>query len=211
MGKESLSVKETIEMMKHVASVIIESEPILTDADRNLGDGDHGLGMERGMNAVIDKLSDSEADEVSDVFKMTGMAMMSSMGGASGALFGTLFRNGGKALEGEEKFDSKGLNSFLKAANDGVKSRGGAVPGDKTMIDALEPASIRAGEVSQMSLCESIKMVALSANEGKNNSKEMVATMGRAKTLGEKSVGHPDAGACSVAIIIQAMSDFINT
>ena len=211
MGKESLDVKEAIEMMKHVASVIIESEPILTDADRNLGDGDHGLGMERGMNAVINKLSESEADEVSDVFKMTGMAMMSSMGGASGALFGTLFRNGGKALEGEEKFDSKGLHSFLEAANDGVKSRGGAIPGDKTMIDALEPASIRAGEVSEMPLCESIKIVALSANEGKNNSKEMIATMGRAKTLGEKSVGHPDAGACSVAIIIQAMSDFINT
>ena len=75
------------------------------------------------MNAVINKLSESEADEVSDVFKMTGMAMMSSMGGASGALFGTLFRNGGKALEGEEKFDSKGLHSFLEAANDGVKSR----------------------------------------------------------------------------------------
>jgi len=211
MGKEPLGVKETIEMMKHVASVIIESEPILTDADRNLGDGDHGLGMERGMNAVINKLSESEADEVSDVFKMTGMAMMSSMGGASGALFGTLFRNGGKALESEEKFDSKGLHAFLEAANDGVKSRGGAVPGDKTMIDALEPASIRAGEVCELPLCESIKMVALSANEGKNNSKEMVATMGRAKTLGEKSVGHPDAGACSVAIIIQAMSDFINT
>ena len=211
MGKESLEVKEAIEMMQHVASVIIASEPILTDADRNLGDGDHGLGMERGMNAVINKLAESEADEVSDVFKMTGMAMMSSMGGASGALFGTLFRNGGKALEGEEKFDSKGLHSFLESANDGVKSRGGAVPGDKTMIDALEPASIRAGEVSEMPLCESIKMVALSANEGKNNSKEMIATMGRAKTLGEKSVGHPDAGACSVAIIIQAMSDFINT
>ena len=211
MARESLNLSETIEMMKRVASTVIEAEPLLTDADRNLGDGDHGLGMERGMNAVIEKLDESEPNDVSDVFKLSGMAMMSSMGGASGALFGTLFRNGGKALAGRGQFDSEGLNLFLKAANDGVKARGGAVPGDKTMIDALEPASNRAEELSKSPLCEAINMVAQSANEGKNNSKDMVATMGRAKTLGEKSLGHPDAGACSVAIIIQAMSDFINT
>ena len=101
MGKENLNLNETVEMVKLVASSIIESEPLLTDADRNLGDGDHGLGMERGMNAVLDKISDSTFENISDVFKATGMAMMSSMGGASGALFGTLFRNGGKALEGK--------------------------------------------------------------------------------------------------------------
>ena len=211
MPRESLNLSETIEMMKRIASSIIEAEPLLTDADRNLGDGDHGLGMERGMNAVIEKLETSEPNDVSEVFKLSGMAMMSSMGGASGALFGTLFRNGGKALDGRANFDSEGLNLFLNAANDGVKARGGAAPGDKTMIDALEPASNRAEELSKSPLCEAIKMVALSANEGKDNSKDMVATMGRAKTLGEKSLGHPDAGACSVAIIIQAMSDFINT
>ena len=110
MGKENLDLSDTIEMIKQVALSIIDSEPLLTDADRNLGDGDHGLGMERGMKAVIEKIESSSFNQISDVFKATGMAMMSSMGGASGALFGTLFRNGGKVLDGVETLNSEGLS-----------------------------------------------------------------------------------------------------
>ena len=210
MGKENLDLSDTIEMIKQVALSIIDSEPLLTDADRNLGDGDHGLGMERGMKAVIEKIESSSFNQISDVFKATGMAMMSSMGGASGALFGTLFRNGGKVLDGAETLNSEGLKSFLKAANEGVKSRGGASTGDKTMIDALEPAAQEASENVSLPLFELIKLVAQAAECGKDKSKDMIATMGRAKTLGERSLGHPDAGACSVAIILKSMSEFIN-
>ena len=210
MGKENLDLIDTIEMIKQVALSIIDSEPLLTDADRNLGDGDHGLGMERGMKAVIEKIESSSFNQISDVFKATGMAMMSSMGGASGALFGTLFRNGGKVLDGAETLNSEGLKSFLIAANEGVKSRGGASPGDKTMIDALEPAAQEASENISLPLFELIKLVAQAAERGKEESKDMIATMGRAKTLGERSLGHPDAGACSVAIILKSMSEFIN-
>ena len=210
MGKENLDLSDTIEMVKQVALSIIDSEPLLTDADRNLGDGDHGLGMERGMKAVIEKIESSSFNQISDVFKSAGMAMMSSMGGASGALFGTLFRNGGKALDGEETLNSDGLKSFLNAANEGVKSRGGASPGDKTMIDALEPAAQEASENISLPLHELISLVSQAADRGKEESKEMIATMGRAKTLGERSLGHPDAGACSVAIILKSMSEFIN-
>ena len=210
MGKENLDLIDTIEMVKQIASSIIDSEPLLTDADRNLGDGDHGLGMERGMKAVIEKIESSSFNQISDVFKSAGMAMMSSMGGASGALFGTLFRNGGKALDGEETLNSEGLKSFLNAANEGVKSRGGASPGDKTMIDALEPAAQEASENISLPLYELISLVSQAADRGKEESKEMIATMGRAKTLGERSLGHPDAGACSVAIILKSMSEFIN-
>ena len=210
MGKENLDLSDTIEMIKQVALSIIDSEPLLTDADRNLGDGDHGLGMERGMKAVIEKIESSSFNQISDVFKATGMAMMSSMGGASGALFGTLFRNGGKVLDGAETLTSEGLKSFLNAANEGVKSRGGASPGDKTMIDALEPAAQEASENISLPLFEVIKLVAQAAERGKEESKDMIATMGRAKTLGERSLGHPDAGACSVAIILKSMSEFIN-
>ena len=210
MGKENLDLSDTIEMIKQVALSIIDSEPLLTDADRNLGDGDHGLGMERGMKAVIEKIESSTFDQISDVFKATGMAMMSSMGGASGALFGTLFRNGGKALDEAENLNSEGLKIFLNAANEGVKSRGGASPGDKTMIDALEPAAQEASENVSLPLFELIKLVAQAAECGKDKSKDMIATMGRAKTLGERSLGHPDAGACSVAIILKSMSEFIN-
>ena len=210
MGKENLDLSDTIEMVKQVALSIIDSEPLLTDADRNLGDGDHGLGMERGMKAVIEKIESSSFNQISDVFKSAGMAMMSSMGGASGALFGTLFRNGGKALDGEESLNSEGLKSFLNAANEGVKSRGGASPGDKTMIDALEPAAQEASENISLPLYELISLVSQAADRGKEESKDMIATMGRAKTLGERSLGHPDAGACSVAIILKSMSEFIN-
>ena len=210
MGKENLDLSDTIEMVKQVALSIIDSEPLLTDADRNLGDGDHGLGMERGMKAVIEKIESSSFNQISDVFKSAGMAMMSSMGGASGALFGTLFRNGGKALDGEETLNSDGLKSFLNAANEGVKSRGGASPGDKTMIDALEPAAREASENISLPLYELISLVSQAADRGKEESKDMIATMGRAKTLGERSLGHPDAGACSVAIILKSMSEFIN-
>ena len=210
MGKENLDLSDTIEMVKQVAISIIDSEPLLTDADRNLGDGDHGLGMERGMKAVIEKIESSSFNQISDVFKSAGMAMMSSMGGASGALFGTLFRNGGKALDGEETLNSEGLKSFLNAANEGVKSRGGASPGDKTMIDALEPAAQKASENISLPLYELISLVSQAADKGKEESKDMIATMGRAKTLGERSLGHPDAGACSVAIILKSMSEFIN-
>tara|TARA_B100000575_G_scaffold67229_1_gene51931 strand:- start:532 stop:1167 length:636 start_codon:yes stop_codon:yes gene_type:complete len=210
MGKENLDLIDTIEMVKQIASSIIDSEPLLTDADRNLGDGDHGLGMERGMKAVIEKIESSSFNQISDVFKSAGMAMMSSMGGASGALFGTLFRNGGKALDGEENLNSEGLKSFLNAANEGVKSRGGASPGDKTMIDALEPAAQEASENISLPLYELISLVSQAADRGKEESKDMIATMGRAKTLGERSLGHPDAGACSVAIILKSMSEFIN-
>lgn len=210
MGKENLDLSDTIEMVKQVAISIIDSEPLLTDADRNLGDGDHGLGMERGMKAVIEKIESSSFNQISDVFKSAGMAMMSSMGGASGALFGTLFRNGGKALDGKETLNSEGLKSFLNAANEGVKSRGGASPGDKTMIDALEPAAQKASENISLPLYELISLVSQAADRGKEESKDMIATMGRAKTLGERSLGHPDAGACSVAIILKSMSEFIN-
>ena len=210
MGKENLDLSDTIEMVKQVALSIIDSEPLLTDADRNLGDGDHGLGMERGMKAVIEKIESSSFNQISDVFKSAGMAMMSSMGGASGALFGTLFRNGGKALDGKETLNSEGLKSFLNAANEGVKSRGGASPGDKTMIDALEPAAKEASENISLPLYELISLVSQAADRGKEESKDMIATMGRAKTLGERSLGHPDAGACSVAIILKSMSEFIN-
>jgi dihydroxyacetone kinase-like protein len=194
-------------MLQLVADRIIENEPMLSEADRNLGDGDHGLGMKRGMEAVKEKLA-AGVDSVEKAFSATGMAMMSSMGGASGAIFGTLWRNGGKALAGKESFDAAGLADLLKAGLEGVISRGGAKPGDKTMIDALHPAAEKAQSVTNLPLHEALVAVSAAAEAGKEASRAMIATMGRAKTLGEGSIGFPDAGACSVAVIFKAMADF---
>jgi dihydroxyacetone kinase-like protein len=195
-------------MLLKVADAIIAAEPMLSQADRDLGDGDHGLGMARGMEAVKDQLEKLDPGTVEQVFVTTGTAMMSSMGGASGALFGTLFRAGGKALAGRPALDSEGLAVFLQAALDGVMKRGGAKPGDKTMIDALAPAAEEAGKVIGKPLTEALAAVATAAEAGKDASKAMVAQFGRAKTLGDACIGFPDAGACSITIILATMRDF---
>jgi len=196
-------------MLLAVSDQVISSEPYLSEADRNLGDGDHGLGMQRGFTAVKEKLAGTNpADGIDKLFGAAGMAMMSSMGGASGALFGTLFRDGGKALAGRTELDAAGFADFLRAACDGVSGRGKAKPGDKTMVDALQPAAEKAVEVAALPLSDAMNATAAAAEAGRDASKAMVATIGRAKTLGGASIGHPDPGACSVAIILRTMSDY---
>ena len=208
MGKGTLSINETRDMMLAVADAIIKAEPILTDADRALGDGDHGVGMERGMNAIKEALELQEFESVGKVFMAVGMAMMSSMGGASGAVFGTLFRSGGKAIKDAEVLDAAGITAMFKEGTEGVMTRGGAKPGDKTMVDALLPAAEAGAAAGAVTVYEALVAIADGAEAGKEASKDMIATMGRAKTLGEKSLGKADAGAVSVAIIAATMRDF---
>jgi dihydroxyacetone kinase-like protein len=196
-------------MMLKVADAIIAAEPMLSQADRDLGDGDHGLGMKRGMEAVKTQLETQEPSTVEQVFVTVGTAMMTSMGGASGALFGTLFRAGGKALATAGTFDPPDIPLFLDAAVEGIMKRGGAKPGDKTMLDALVPAAARAKEVSQLPLPEALAAIAEAAESGKEASKAMIAQFGRAKTLGEACLGFPDAGACSVVVILRTMAEFV--
>jgi phosphoenolpyruvate---glycerone phosphotransferase subunit DhaL len=209
MPKTTLTNEQVKEMLLNVAERIIAAEPELSQADRDLGDGDHGLGMARGFTAVREKLNAGPAEGIDKVFSSAGMAMISSMGGASGAIFGTLFRDGGKALAGRDVFDSEGLALFLKAACEGVMNRGKAKPGDKTMVDALHPAAEKAAQVTALPLPEAMAAVAQAAVDGKDASKAMIATLGRAKTLGERSIGHPDAGALSVTVICAAMRDYV--
>jgi dihydroxyacetone kinase-like protein len=205
-----LSPNQVRLMMLRVADAIIEAEPMLSQADRDLGDGDHGLGMKRGMEAVKAQLEPMEPTSVEQVFVTTGTAMMTSMGGASGAIFGTVFRAGGKALAGRPAFDAEGLALLLEAALEGVMKRGGAKPGDKTMIDAVAPAAAKARESITLALPAALTAVAAAAEAGKEASKAMIAQFGRAKTLGEACIGFPDAGACSVVIMLNTMRDFAN-
>ena len=209
MPRTTLTSDDVKAMLLTVADAIIAAEPFLSEADRNLGDGDHGLGMQRGFTAVKEKLNSmSSADGIDKLFSAAGMAMISSMGGASGAIFGTLFRDGGKALAGRAELDAAGYADFLRAACDGVTARGKAKPGDKTMVDALHPAAEAARGASALPLAEAMAAAAVAGEAGRDASRAMIATLGRAKTLGEASIGHPDAGACSVAIILRTMSDF---
>jgi dihydroxyacetone kinase-like protein len=209
MPKTTLNKDEVKAMLLLACERIIAAEPQLSEADRNLGDGDHGLGMARGMTAATEKLNAGDAESIEKAFSSVGMAMMSSMGGASGAIFGTFFRNGGKALAGKDALDAAGLAAFLQAGLDGVKSRGGAAVGDKTVVDAMEPAALKAHEVATLSLPEAIAAVSTAAQAGLEASKSMIAKFGRAKTLGEAAIGFPDAGAMSVTVIIDSFRDYI--
>ena len=210
MSKESLNLEETVAMLQTVADRIIASEPELSEADRNIGDGDHGIGMKRGLTAAKEKLDAGGFASIDKAFMAVGMAMMRSMGGASGAIFGTLFRNGGKALAGKEAFDAAGLADFLKAAQEGVQARGKAEPGDKTVVDALAAAAEKSVETTELPVSDALSRTADAAEAGKEKTKDMVAKFGRAKSLGEGTIGFPDAGALSMTIIMQAMRDHVN-
>jgi phosphoenolpyruvate---glycerone phosphotransferase subunit DhaL len=209
MPKASLSKDEVKAMLLLACERVIAAEPMLSEADRNLGDGDHGLGMQRGMTAAKEKLNAGDVESIEKAFSTVGMAMMSSMGGASGAIFGTYFRSGGKALAGKDVFDAAALAAFLQAGVDGVKQRGGASVGDKTVVDAMEPAAKKAAEVTDSSLSDAIQTASDAAEAGKEASKNLVAKFGRAKILGDAAIGFPDAGALSVTVILQAMRDYI--
>jgi phosphoenolpyruvate---glycerone phosphotransferase subunit DhaL len=206
----ALTPDQVRHMMLQVADAIIAAEPMLSKADRDLGDGDHGLGMKRGMEAVKAQLEPMAPASAEQVLVATGTAMMSSMGGASGAIFGTVYRAGGKAITGRP-FDSESLALMLEAALEGVMKRGGAKPGDKTMIDALAPAAKAARAAISQPIGQALAAAAQGADEGTEASKAMIAQFGRAKTLGEACIGFPDAGACSVSVMLNTMSNYAAT
>lgn len=207
-----MNTQETIEMMQLVSKGMVASEPMLTKFDQVIGDGDHGLGIERGFSHLLAYLDDNfSADDIGDVMTKAGTKLMSTMGGASGAIFGTLFRAGGKAVAGEKQLTTAVLARFLEAGLEGIYKRGGANEGAKTMIDALAPAVRKAHELSDIDLNQAIQIITSAAEQGVEKTKEMVATTGKAKTLGERSLGHPDPGAVSMSLILKFMADFSHT
>jgi dihydroxyacetone kinase-like protein len=134
---------------------------------------------------------------------------MAAVGGASGAVFGTLFRGGARNLAGRQVFDAAALADLLGDGLEAVKDRGRAQPGDKTMVDALEPAADRAREWVDTPLVEALAATVEAARLGMESTRDMVATVGKAKTLGERSLGHPDPGAISTYLILKFMAEYV--
>jgi len=211
MTKDKLSLEETKEMFVFVSEKMIETKDVLTQADKAIGDGDHGVGMARGFEAVIEKLNESNFISIGEILSVIGMTLLTSVGGAAGAIFGVFFKGAAKNLIDKDFFDSIVLSQMLDDGLQSVIERGKAKRGDKTMIDALEPATLLAKEKISASLGESCKAISTAANEGKENTKNMVANIGKTKTLGERSIGHPDPGAISMYLILKFMSEYINT
>ncbi|MFI0845257.1 dihydroxyacetone kinase subunit DhaL [Mesorhizobium sp. IMUNJ 23232] len=196
------------DMLVAVSQALIDQTEILTDADLAIGDGDHGIGMRRGFEAALEALKASEPDSVDAAFKTIGMAILSNTGGAAGAVFGTLFRSGAKGFAGGS-IDGASFAAFLEDGLAAVLKRGGVMEGQKTMVDALAPAARAARAASDKGLEAATAAAVDGALQGVEASKAMIATTGKARSLGERSIGHPDPGAISISLILKAMRDFV--
>lgn len=206
--RQTLSAAEVRDLFKAVSAHMIANTDLLTAVDQAIGDGDHGIGMRRGFTAVAERMEATDAASVPAVFKAVGTAILAKTGGAAGAVFGTLFRAGGAALP-EADLDAKGFVAFLESGLEGVQKRGGSGPGQKTMIDALVPALEGARKTAGQGLAATVKAAAEGAANGVEATKAMIATTGKARTLGERSLGHPDPGAVSIRLILEAARDFV--
>jgi dihydroxyacetone kinase phosphoprotein-dependent L subunit len=206
-----LNVESVKNMFLYIGEKIIESKDYLGQIDAEIGDGDHGSGMATGAQAFTVKLKDSQFETVNEVFKVTGMEMMKSMGGASGVIFGTMFSAGAKAIEPSETVNNQKLVPMFAEALASIKKRGKAELGDKTMIDALEPAvrSLEADAAEQKPLLEVLKNAEQAAAQGVEDTKNITAKYGRAKTLGDRAIGYQDAGATSVWLIFKSMREWV--
>lgn len=178
----------------------------LTRLDSEIGDADHGSNMARGLDAVVAKLDPAPASP-SDLFKTVGMTLVSSVGGASGPLYGTLFLRMGPALGTETEVDAATLGAALRAGVEGVVARGKAELGDKTMIDALSPALDAWDAAAAESPAEAARAAADAAARGRDATEPLVARKGRASYLGERSAGHLDPGATSATLLLEALRD----
>jgi len=209
MGKPQLSLQEVREMMVYVSNGMIASKDLLTQADKAIGDGDHGIGMARGFENVLKKVEGQEFATLEGLFKTVGLALLTSIGGAAGAVFGTLFLGAAENLKDQDVLTAEVLSRMLQDGLKAVKDRGQAKPGDKTMVDALEPAAVESRNQAAASLDETLIAVAEAARLGMEKTKEMVAAVGKAKTLGERSLGHPDPGAVSIFLILDSMKEYV--
>ena len=206
--RDALTPAATRELLQAVSKRMVDSVDLLTTVDQAIGDGDHGIGMRRGFAAVLEQLQ-AQPETVEAAFKLAGTAIMSNAGGAAGAVFGTLFRAGSAAFVGRGSLDAEGLAGFLRLGLKAVEQRGGSRPGMKTMLDALAPAAAAAAEACPEGLLATARAAAAAAEGGVEATKSMIATTGKARTLGERSLGHPDPGAVSTSLILQAMRDYI--
>lgn len=204
-----ITTGQLIDWLHRFQALVAENQHVLTELDSVIGDADHGANMVRGMNAVAAKLDGQTAPDADDLFKTTGMTLVTSVGGASGPLYGTFFLRLGMSAGAVRSLDAAALGAALRAGLDGIVARGKAEPGDKTMVDALAPAvdawdaSVAAGGTA----AEAATAAAAAAAAGRDATVPLVARKGRASYLGERSAGHLDPGAASTALLFTALAE----
>lgn len=199
------------EMLLKVSEKIIASEPLLTELDTIIGDGDHGFGMRIGFSAVAKELTGRTYPSPYDLLKETGITLIRVMGGTSGVIFGTLFIGGLSSLEGKETLSIQDFADYIDAGAKSIARRGHTSRGDKTMYDALIEASesLSASASSKESFETAFEKAYEAAKQGVENTKSMLSKKGRSKNFKDKTLGHPDTGAVSVSLIFEAFHETI--
>jgi dihydroxyacetone kinase-like protein len=205
----SVPYAQVLGWVEAFAGTVTENKEYLTRLDSAIGDADHGINMDRGMTAVSAKLDGLEGDDIGALLKTVGMTLVSTVGGAGGPLYGTLFLQMGMATAGKTELEPEDWAAALDAAVKGVEMRGKAEPGDKTMIDALIPArdAYSAALAESASFEEALRSSAKAAEEGMEATTPLVAKKGRASYLGERSAGHQDPGATSSYLLVKTAAD----
>jgi phosphoenolpyruvate---glycerone phosphotransferase subunit DhaL len=205
----TVSYAQVLAWVEAFSSTVAENKEYLTRLDSAIGDADHGINMDRGMKAVTAKLDGFEGDDIGALLKTVGMTLVSSVGGAGGPLYGTLFLQMGVATAGKTELEPEDWAAALDAAVEGVQMRGKAEPGDKTMVDALIPArdAFSAAVAEGASFEEALRKSAAAAEEGMLATVPLVAKKGRASYLGERSAGHQDPGATSSQLLVKTAAE----
>jgi dihydroxyacetone kinase-like protein len=193
--------------MREIETSVRAERDHLVQLDAAIGDGDHGINMNRGFEAVVQALAADNGSPPGRLLIIAGRTLVSTVGGASGPLWGSALRSGGRVLGDETTFDAPQLVETLAAALASVKDLGTAALGDKTMVDALEPAvdTLRARVAGGAPLANALDDAAAAAEAGMRATIPLQARKGRASYLGERSVGHQDPGATSTALIMRAL------
>jgi phosphoenolpyruvate---glycerone phosphotransferase subunit DhaL len=204
-----ITTEDTVNWLRQLAQVLHENRDYLTQLDSPIGDADHGINMDRGFKAVMDKLPSVANMDIGSILKTVGTTLVSTVGGASGPLYGTALLRAGMATAGKNELDEADYIAMLEAALEGIKARGKAQPGEKTMLDALSPAleAAKAAQAQGLELPPMLRRASDAAEAGMKATIPMLATKGRASYLGERSIGHQDPGATSSWFILKTLTD----
>ena len=204
----TLDSGKVVIILQDISTNIHNKVEYLTELDSVLGDGDHGSNLDRGFGEVSKRVSQYDGSDVGVLLELAGSTLISSVGGASGPLYGTMFRKAGKACQGKSEIGVSDVTRMFQAAEAGIVSLGGAQVGDKTILDSLHPAAEAARVASDSGvndLVSAFEKITSSAEAGLESTKNLVASKGRASYLGERGIGHYDVGAASFCIILRSM------
>lgn len=207
LGNLMVTKEQILQWLQNFAAVLEQNKDYLTELDSAIGDADHGINMDRGFKKVMSQLPSVADQDIGTILKTVGMTLISSIGGASGPLYGTLFLRAGTAVTSKQELTNDDIAALLQAGLDGVLQRGKAQLGDKTMVDVLSPAVVTLQQAVEenKSTAEAMQQTVAAAEQGMKDTIPMLAKKGRASYLGERSVGHQDPGATSAYLMLKSL------